>query len=437
MQGTTEPSKENSLDDAKNAVKKLYNNMTEQGAELVFAPDVLWGLCSYEIPIASKRPSIINRLVADGFIIRTGRTTRATTGTRKGSTTTEYTFGSAITGEESQPNFQPVAIQADFEPNHLGVLDLSRPIQWLVHGCPGSGKSHLLEAESQHSHFTLRTVFHPETRYSDFVGGLRPMQVYKITDEPNQYVGGVAELPGEPFIIYTLQPGPLLQAYSLACLNPEKSVILIIEELSRASASQAFGDMLQLLDRFEEKIGTNDKGFSKYTIDPHPDIVQWLIEHGITSASTPAGKMRFPSNLYIWATMNRADQNAKQLDAAFLRRWTRKYLSYDQQGAYDHEMLKYGGASVKWGDLRKQINTLLEATPGIPEDKFIGPYLLPRLKLTDPEAIADDLWGYLWSDVLKSRAATFFQGASTYAELLRLWQLGNGKPIGDIPHEVN
>lgn len=225
--------------------------------------------------------------------------------------------------------------------------------------------------------------------------------------------------------------GPLLKAYHLACIHPERSVVLIIEELSRAVASHVFGDMLQLLDRRDSPSDALN-GFSEYDIQPKSEIRSWLMLNGIFHDAVKLGNMRFPSNLYIWATMNRSDQNARQLDSAFLRRWTKHYLSYLEAGYNDEIVIKYGGNGVKWGELRHAINERLKASEGVSEDKFIGPYFLSGSRLADPDAVYEDLWGYIWNDVLKTRASSFFGNVGTFAELRKTWASGNGKPIGEI-----
>jgi 5-methylcytosine-specific restriction enzyme B len=143
--------------------------------------------------------------------------------------------------------------------------------------------------------------------------------------------------------------------------------------------------------------------------------------------------MRFPPNLYIWATMNRADQNARQLDAAFMRRWKKQYLSYLEKGALDEKLMQYGGAEVTWGSMRAAINQKLADIESIAEDKFVGPYLLPFDHMHDPSDVFEDLWSYLWTDVLKNRAPTFF-GSKTLGELKSAWENGKGSPIGHISH---
>ena len=289
----------------------------------------------------------------------------------------------------------------------------------------------MLEADAASAHFVIRTVFHPETSYSDFVGSLRPQSIYKMADEDLRFSGSTIDVPGEPYVQYVVQTGALLKAYNLACAYPNKSVVLIVEELSRAVAAHVFGDTLQLLDRIEDK-ESRDFGYSTYEIEPRPDISNWLTSNEVWHDQVSLGGMRFPPNFYIWATMNRADQNARQLDSAFLRRWDKHYLSYLVEGKNDSLKILYGGVPVSWKRIREHINNKLKSLEGIPEDKFVGPYMISARKLDDPRAVYEDLWGYIWNDVLKARSPLFFEGIKTFADLEAAWDMGKGSPIGPV-----
>jgi GTPase subunit of restriction endonuclease len=427
--------------DMKAAVTKLFE---KRGAGFCFPSDLLWKYLDGPQPPGPKKPALIKALDRDKYIVATTRTTRAVSGARKGSPTKEYTFGAAISPdslgkalatEAAQHSFDEADIAApdlDFlsiPENSNGEYPLPFPLQVIVHGCPGSGKSYQLAEQAKKSHYVFRTVFHPESSYSDFVGGLRPQSIYRIEAEKAEYVGSTLDVPGEPLVQYVVQPGAFLKAYQIACLYPTKSVVLIIEELSRGVAAHIFGDTLQLLDRAEEG---PISGYSEYEIEARPDIKSWLLLNEIWNDAVAPGNLRLPPNLYIWATMNRADQNARQLDSAFLRRWDKIYLSYLQKGSYDNETTMYGGIEVAWGTLRSSVNAGLKQMQGISEDKFVGPYMIPKRRLKDPNAMYEDLWGYLWNDVLKNRASTYFEGVTTFAELGQIWGAGQGKPIGEL-----
>ncbi len=294
------------------------------------------------------------------------------------------------------------------------------PIQRLIEGCPGSGKSYRLDQDSLFADRVIRTIFHPEFGFADFVGYLSPETAFKIEDPGPVFKPA---LPGTPFVFYSFCCGPLLEAYIFAVLNPEHRIILIVEELSRAPASLVFGDTLQLLDRVEDGEtgpGLPPAGFSRYEIRPKGEVKRLLESLEAYSPHTQPGCMRFPSNLSIWATMNRADQNAKQLDTAFLRRWRREHISHDVPGSYDESTLNCLGREVAWGDFRKAVNETLVSS-GATEDKLVGAYFLTEKALSIPEQVADDLLAYIWYDVLREDGLDVFPQVRTFADIRRKW----------------
>ena len=85
-----------------------------------------------------------------------------------------------------------------------------KPIQKILFGSPGTGKSYQVGEIAQRSlgikwnqrskslENTIKTVFHPEYTYSDFMGKLLP-----LTDEKGN-------------VIYKFYPGHFLQALGMA-----------------------------------------------------------------------------------------------------------------------------------------------------------------------------------------------------------------------------
>ena len=89
----------------------------------------------------------------------------------------------------------------------------------------------------------------------------------------------------------------------------------------------------------------------------------------------------FPENLFIWATMNNADQGVMPLDR-FKRRWSFKYFSIDQ--AVDEDIFETfckvnlpNNQQIQWNDIRVFINDLLSQL-NVPEDKLLGPYFISK-----------------------------------------------------------
>ena len=88
-----------------------------------------------------------------------------------------------------------------------------------------------------------------------------------------------------------------------------------------------------------------------------------------------------PDNLFIWATMNSADQGVFPMDTAFKRRWEFTYIGIDDNDSDLHGKMVEVGSSVaqrvEWNKLRKAINNFL-AKQKINEDKQLGPYFISR-----------------------------------------------------------
>ena len=60
--------------------------------------------------------------------------------------------------------------------------------------------------------------------------------------------------------------------------------------------------------------------------------------------------LRFPPNLYIWATMNSGDQGVFPIDTAFRRRWAYRYLGYAEPCTYPiaERIVRFAGKSLDW-----------------------------------------------------------------------------------------
>ncbi|WP_282074492.1 AAA family ATPase [Maribacter aquivivus] len=248
----------------------------------------------------------------------------------------------------------------------------------ILYGAPGTGKSYILEKQSRNTK-TIRTTFHPDMSYGQFVGTYKP-----VSNENGD-------------ISYELVVGPFLKAIELAHErdknNNHNQVILIIEELNRSNVSAVFGDIFQLLDR-------GNDGKSEYSIQLNSDIHKHLKSIGINLSNG----FTIPSNMSIWATMNSADQGVFPLDAAFKRRWSMEYVGIDQSESaiLSQKMVFNNAASVPWNDFRKALNEYLVEL-SIDEDKLIGPFFLTGKELSNSNGFKGKLALYLWDDVLRHK----------------------------------
>lgn len=235
------------------------------------------------------------------------------------------------------------------------------PRQIILWGAPGTSKSHTIEEKIRPIKLNpdniIRVTFHPAMDYSTFVGAYKPV------------------MNGE-LIAYEFRPQAFLNAYEKACSHPEEPVFLIIEEINRGNCAQIFGDTFQLLDRDDELLE------SKFPITPNEDIKKWLESTQIKDKD----RLKLPSNMFIWATMNSSDQSLYKLDSAFQRRWKMLYSPINP-GANDIKIIIDEKTYVKWGDFLKIINEKIAKEC---EDKKIGPYFV---KGNNGEISAEDFVG--------------------------------------------
>ncbi len=285
----------------------------------------------------------------------------------------------------------------------------------IFYGAPGTGKSHRIdrgELEKVNEKHITRTVFHSETQSSDFLGCLKPAM---------KDVGGQQEL------VYHFQPGPFSKALANALNHPEEMHYLVIEEINRAPAAAVFGEVFQLLDRCEEGAGTYDI----CAADPMQE--EWL------RSKVPAfdGRLRMPSNLTLFATMNSSDQAVMTMDTAFKRRWRFEYIpiNFDVACPRKHILLHINGTQheVLWEYFAIRINEQL-STLKIPEDRHLGQWFVTDEELMEVSAskpsyskvLTGKLFMYLWDDVLRhgQQEAIFHPDINTYGALVTAYIAG-------------
>lgn len=289
------------------------------------------------------------------------------------------------------------------------------PRNRILFGAPGTGKSFTLNHEKNlllaDGGEYERVTFHPDYSYANFVGTYKPVPC-KDSD-------------GKDAITYSYVPGPFMRTYVKALQNSRtdapKPFLLVIEEINRANVAAVFGDVFQLLDRGDDEV-------SEYPIQASEDIKKYLAEE-LGGNPDDYAEIRIPDNMFIWATMNSADQGVFPMDTAFKRRWDFTYLGIDdsEAGIVGKKVVLGQGdyrRVVEWNALRKAINNEL-LTYKVNEDKLMGPYFISKKNLPEGEMIDPAVFTrifknkvimYLFDDAAKQKRITLFGGCDEKAK---------------------
>ncbi len=337
----------------------------------------------------------------------------------------------------------------------------SQSLQQIFYGAPGTGKSNTIKNSTEQAEKedrVFRTTFHPDSDYSTFVGCYKPGmksadRIYsaeelavKLKEIKNsgvtypchkfaaQYWRSLKDLSADTIkqilvacgftesmnvevskgvaigqeylnkdedgkIIYSFIPQAFTNAYVKAW-NTEENVYLIIEEINRGNCAQIFGDLFQLLDR--------KNGVSEYPIDADADLANYLSKKlagsthkDITDEIREGKKLKLPSNLYIWATMNTSDQSLFPIDSAFKRRWDWKYIPIREHSDKNYK-IEIGEKTYDWWGFLERINKVIGETTSS-EDKKLGYFFVKTetAKVSDEQFVGKVLF-YIWNDVFKN-----------------------------------
>lgn len=314
----------------------------------------------------------------------------------------------AATAESHKPG-EPPKYQLNYATHIVSPFPRNR----IVFGAPGTGKSYQLNKDkdvllSGTDGAFERVTFHPEYSYSQFVGCYKP-----ITAENGD-------------IRYEFVPGPFIRVLIDALKSGRTATpqphLLLIEEINRAKVAAVFGEVFQLLDR-------NDDGYSQYEIHATEDVKRYLAEK-LGGKPEDYTSIRIPDNIFIWATMNSADQGVFPMDTAFKRRWDFEYIGIDENDADVGGLVEIGSGShtqkVDWNILRKAINEKLAVDFRVNEDKLMGPFFLSKSvfaydaetrQMINPDAFKkafkSKVLMYLYEDAAKPCRHQLFSGCDS------------------------
>lgn len=318
---------------------------------------------------------------------------------------------------------------------------------YLVFGAPGTGKSHELK-ELQEKYFPdknsyERVTFYSNYSYANFVGTYKP------------------KMDGKD-IVYSYVPGPFIRTLEKAYKNSDKNYLLVIEEINRANPAAAFGDIFQLLDR--------KNGQSEYSIETSEELKLFFAKRFVSGFDEMSdeekdevldsfSKMYIPPNMYIWATMNSADQGVYPMDTAFKRRWDFKYIGINDnmeamQKVTFRITLNSGEKKVNWNKLRTRINEVLSGPQcRVNEDKLLGPYFISSEVMAinkdthsfdeskfDNEQFVDAFKNkvimYLFEDAAKQRRTEIFKGCDEVTRFSAVCEAFDKKGVEIFGREI-
>lgn len=287
-------------------------------------------------------------------------------------------------------------------------------------GAPGTGKSYQLNKKVKSIIGTNddqmeRVTFHPDYSYAQFVGTYKP----------------VSESDGQ--INYQFVPGPFARVLVKALRSARDfqsnalPYFLVIEEINRAKVAAVFGDIFQLLDR-------KANNSSEYDIQASEDLRKYLATE-LGGEPDEYARIFIPDNMFIWATMNSADQGVFPMDTAFKRRWNFQYIGIDDEEItadstgtnVEHIKLIFacGTEDIRWNVLRRAINMKLSSEDiNAHEDKLMGPFFIKCESFTLDAAnkvvvsendkflsvFNEKVLMYLFEDVARTRRPELFSG---------------------------
>lgn len=192
----------------------------------------------------------------------------------------------------------------------IDLLENSKKKQVILQGPPGTGKTFIAGKIARYltqSEERIETIqFHPSYSYEDFIEGYRP-----------------SENRG-----FELTAGIFKSFCHQAKSNPDKSYVLVIDEINRGNLSKIFGELLYLLEYRDQvaKLTYSQELFS------------------------------IPQNLYIIGTMNTADRSLAIMDYALRRRFY--FVSLSCQTRRLGGWLKEHGCRMRVGGLIEKIKRM-------------------------------------------------------------------------------
>lgn len=269
----------------------------------------------------------------------------------------------------------------------------------VLEGVPGTGKSFAIERLA--AEWEQRTgrplasfggkpfaalVMHPSTSYEDFIEGLRPQIDHDadrdlLFDEPTEGTGD-----------FVVGDGFFLRVCAVAVRNPDRDVLVLIDELNRCNVSSVLGDLLLTIEASRRAAYRGGEGESA-------SAASW---DAAVQVRLPYSRRIFfvPDNVYVVATTNTTDRSVAPLDQAIRRRFAFYRIEPDVTPAAERaQHLGVGERQVAVASA-KMLALLNDAVlaPCLGPDAMLGPsyiyQLVNELETAGSSAAAARVWRY-------------------------------------------
>ncbi|MCL7743715.1 hypothetical protein LV476_01950 [Guyparkeria hydrothermalis] len=303
------------------AIQALEAMLEMHGPDHRFPTDAIWQFIpgDFEIP-STRKPPVPRRLVKRGYLQETGAKTRAQSGPRAGSTTTEYRFGEQLVPENktSAPfSESPSASQAG-----APTANLSEAIFSIQKSMEAEG---YLISPAELANFFLAMTVSPLVILSGISGtgkSLLPRKFAKFTSSNFQSIpvqpqwadnsdlfGYVPALANDTFI-----KGKIVDSILDAKRHPDSLSIALLDEMNLAPVEYYFSDFLSVAESRERKSG-------QIGSDPLPIDLPSEPSEAHSSLCEELRGVELPHNLRVVGTANMDETthsfSPKVLDRAF------------------------------------------------------------------------------------------------------------------------
>lgn len=203
--------------------------------------------------------------------------------------------------------------------------------QIILTGAPGTGKTYIAKKVAQSLGEDIETgkkyefvQFHPSYDYTDFVEGIRPVEVNnngnktmvfkKLDGIFKEFCRKVVELNtplNTPF-----NKEEMTEEVNSRNGQDKPKYFFIIDEINRADISKVFGELMFSLEKDKRgeknRIRTQYSNLPTYNIKTNSEVTNDVFEDGFY----------IPENVYIIGTMNDIDRSVESMDFALRRRFT-------------------------------------------------------------------------------------------------------------------